>query len=260
MAREAFKLWSDVTGIAFVEVTSGPAQIVFTDDLNEYSTSGSWSGGIISQMYINIAPGEGLPLDFPLCSRNSPTDRPRAPGSAHPSDYNANDGGGPHLSRRRDFRERCDGPVDHVLFQRIFEHPLPDRASLTRARTADAGRHPGGPARTSLASSTTTRTGDTVYGFNYTSGRASSTPASFPGVGYTIYDNGGIDTLDYSGFSNAQTIDLTEEHHSNVGGRSGNVWFARGTVIERAIGGLGADELIGNISGELAHAATAIRN
>jgi hypothetical protein len=65
-------------------------------------------------------------------------------------------------------------------------------------------------------------------------------------VAYTVFDSGGNDTLDYSGFSQNQTINLNPETFSNVGPGIGNVSIARGTVIENAIGGSGNDTLIGN--------------
>ncbi len=93
---------------------------------------------------------------------------------------------------------------------------------------------------------TTTRTGDTTYGFNNTSGRDIYNAALYPTLSYTVFDNGGIDTLDYSGFGQNQRIDLNAETFSNVGARVGNVSIARGSVIENAIGGSGGDVLIGN--------------
>ena len=94
--------------------------------------------------------------------------------------------------------------------------------------------------------STVTRTGDTTYGFNNTSGRPMYDAAAHPNIAYTVFDSGGIDTLDYSGFSSASTINLNQEAFSSIGGRVGNVVIARGTVIENAIGGFGADVLTGN--------------
>ncbi|WP_293990790.1 calcium-binding protein [Sphingomonas sp.] len=93
---------------------------------------------------------------------------------------------------------------------------------------------------------TTTRTGDTTYGFNNTSGQAVYDATQFPTDSYTVYDNGGNDTLDYSGFSQNQVINLNPETFSNIGSRVGNVSIARGTVIENAIGGSGADTIVGN--------------
>jgi Ca2+-binding RTX toxin-like protein len=61
-----------------------------------------------------------------------------------------------------------------------------------------------------------------------------------------LFDSGGNDTLDYSGFATNQRINLNAETFSNVGPGVGNVSIARGVVIENAIGGSGSDTLIGN--------------
>ena len=55
---------------------------------------------------------------------------------------------------------------------------------------------------------TSTRTGDTVYGFNSNAGAVFNFAAYSPAPALTIYDSGGNDTLDCSGYSAAQTIDL----------------------------------------------------
>jgi len=69
----------------------------------------------------------------------------------------------------------------------------------------------------------------------------------------TIVDGGGIDTLDFSGYIQAQKIDLTVQYAnqtyqntSDIGGRVGNLTLAVQTVIENVIGGSGDDRLIGN--------------
>ncbi len=92
----------------------------------------------------------------------------------------------------------------------------------------------------------TTRTGDTVYGFNSTAGRTSYdfTINTKPVV--TLWDAGGQDTLDCSGFAMNQIIDLREGLFSNVGGLTSNVSIAFGAVVENAVGGAGNDQLIGN--------------
>ncbi|MES0885397.1 M10 family metallopeptidase, partial [Roseibium sp. SCP14] len=87
--------------------------------------------------------------------------------------------------------------------------------------------------------------GDTTYGFNSTaSGYLDSFVNATNPIAGTIVDNGGTDTLDFSGFSADQVIDLREEQASNIGGLVGNFFIARGTVMENAIGGSGADQLI----------------
>ena len=68
---------------------------------------------------------------------------------------------------------------------------------------------------------TTTRTGNTTYGFNAsadTAGRDSFDFAKTPAPVMTIWDAGGIDTLDASGYSTNQKIDLTPGSLSSIGG------------------------------------------
>jgi serralysin len=64
----------------------------------------------------------------------------------------------------------------------------------------------------------TTRTGDTTYGFNSNAGRDAFdfTKDSWPTM--TIYDAGGNDTLDASGYAVTQLIDLTPGSLSSIGG------------------------------------------
>ncbi|MGB3737986.1 MAG: M10 family metallopeptidase C-terminal domain-containing protein, partial [Pontixanthobacter sp.] len=106
--------------------------------------------------------------------------------------------------------------------------------------------------QTLYGATTTTRIGDDIYGVGNTTGRVAfgtsdgATDAAGNLLAFTIIDNGGIDTLDYSSFSAPQTIDLNPETFSNVGGNVGNMSIARGTVIENAVGGSGDDVLIGN--------------
>ena len=84
---------------------------------------------------------------------------------------------------------------------------------------------------------TSTRTGDTVYGFNSNAGAVFNFGNYSPAPALTIYDSGGNDTLDCSGYSAAQTIDLHPGAFSSVGGLVNNIGIALNAVIEKAIGG-----------------------
>ena len=53
---------------------------------------------------------------------------------------------------------------------------------------------------------------------------------------------------DFSGYGQAQKIDLGQGNFSDVGGLKANVSIAVGAVIENAIGGSGADTILGNAS------------
>lgn len=94
-----------------------------------------------------------------------------------------------------------------------------------------------------------TRTGDTVYGFNSTADRdwfAAGSAQAPAKLAFAVWDAGGIDTFDFSGYDNDQKIDLTQGAYSDVGGRLGKVAISTGVVIENAIGGSGADTILGN--------------
>jgi Ca2+-binding RTX toxin-like protein len=97
----------------------------------------------------------------------------------------------------------------------------------------------------------TTRAGNDTYGFN----------ASFSGPWrpvfdfawafnvdpvIAIWDAGGIDTLNVSGYGQNQRLDLAPGAISDVGALTQNVAIAYGAVIENAIGGTGADSIRGN--------------
>jgi serralysin len=71
-----------------------------------------------------------------------------------------------------------------------------------------------------------TRTGDTVYGFNNTSGRDAFDLARDPAAVFTIWDAGGTDTLDLSGYSSASRVDLREGEFSDAGGMTLNISIA----------------------------------
>lgn len=92
-----------------------------------------------------------------------------------------------------------------------------------------------------------TRIGDDVYGFNSTTNKDWYT-ISDPRIGclFSVWDAGGNDTLDFSGYSHQQLINLNSGSFSNVNGWIKNVSIAKNTVIENALGGYGQDTIIGN--------------
>jgi serralysin len=94
-----------------------------------------------------------------------------------------------------------------------------------------------------------TRSGDTTYGFNSNITGAEAAVYDFsqnPNPVLTIYDAGGNDTLDLSGFSQAASINLNAGMASNAAGMTSNIWIAYDTTIENAVGGAGADVITGN--------------
>ncbi|UII73218.1 M10 family metallopeptidase C-terminal domain-containing protein [Pseudomonas sp. HN11] len=92
-----------------------------------------------------------------------------------------------------------------------------------------------------------TRSTDTIYGFNSNTEReAMSLKSAADKPVFCVWDGGGVDTMDFSGFSQDQNINLNAESFSDVGGMKGNVSIAKGCTIENAIGGSGRDNISGN--------------
>ena len=90
-----------------------------------------------------------------------------------------------------------------------------------------------------------TRSDDTIYGFESNAGPIyhfglNSSPQ------FSIWDGGGIDTLNASEFSEQQIINLNPNTFSNIGGQIYNVSIAPNVSIENAVGGSGNDFLYGN--------------
>ena len=92
----------------------------------------------------------------------------------------------------------------------------------------------------------TTRAGDTTYGFNSNAGGPYDLAANPRGAVFSIWDAGGVDTIDLSGFASASLIDLNPGAFSSFRGMVSNMSIAFGAEIERARGGGGDDFILGN--------------
>jgi Ca2+-binding RTX toxin-like protein len=91
-----------------------------------------------------------------------------------------------------------------------------------------------------------TRAGDTVYGFNSSADQTVFDFTINPHPVLTIWDGGGVDTLDLSGFQTASAVNLTPGTFSNCDAMTGNIAIAFGAWIENATCGAGNDTLTGN--------------
>jgi Ca2+-binding RTX toxin-like protein len=253
LAIAALGEWSDIIGVRFTPVTSG-GQIVFDDSEDPTAngpvaaTDGHWSGGIISSEHVQISASWVNQYGSSLNSYSFQTyihEIGHALGLGHAGDYNNTADYAADALFRNDswatsimsyFSESDNSYVSQQGFTEQFAL-TPMGADIVAMQQI-------------YGLSTTTRTGNTIYGFNSNAGSNIFNASAIPNAGYTIFDSGGNDTLDYSGYSSNQLINLNPETFSNVGHGVGNVSIARGTIIENAIGGSGNDNIIANNAGD----------
>ncbi|MFM7785838.1 MAG: M10 family metallopeptidase, partial [Gammaproteobacteria bacterium] len=97
--------------------------------------------------------------------------------------------------------------------------------------------------------STTTRSGDTVYGFGTNITGTVSAIYDFTRNAdpiLTIFDSGGNDTLDLSGWRTNSDIRLEAGFYSSGNAMTNNIAIAYNTTTENAVGGAGSDRITGN--------------
>lgn len=243
LARAALAEWTDVIGVNFKEVTTG-GQIVFDDsDTGAYTTS-DWTNHIITSSNVNISTqwltDYGTSLDG-YAFQSYVHEIGHALGLGHAGNYN----------------NTADYPDDALYSNDAWSTSIMSYFSqhdnsyfANKGFTEDYALTPMGAdivaMQTLYGLSTTTRTGNTIYGYGSNAGNPVFNATVNPHAAYTIIDSGGTDTLNFANTTAGQLINLNPETFSNVAGDTGNLSIAIGTVIENANGGSGDDTIIGN--------------
>lgn len=261
-AEQALQAWADVANIRFVRVGSGSStdgDTAYTDQatilFSNYSSGESGSAAFAyypgnvnfsssaGDVWVNIGAGSNA---FPTIGNYGGQvlvhEIGHAIGLAHPGDYNASG------------EARITYAANAEYYEDSRQYTVMSYFAETNTGANFRGSYSAVPllddirgAQIEYGANLSTRTGDTVYGFNSTADRAwfSATNSSSRLI-FAVWDAGGRDTFDFSGYSQAQLVDLREGYFSDVGGLVGNVAVAQGAQIENAIGGFGADTLNGN--------------
>ena len=256
LARWALESWEMVADIVFVEVTSGG------DILFENTGSGAYSqstvqGTTIQQSTVNVSQdfvtnngtamgsyafqtflqdiGHALGLGLPGLYNNALLADPAARSFGNDTWQ---------MSVMSSFSQYDDTSGTYPIWGRPVTPMLADILAIQALYGA-----PGAGSATA---------GDTTYGANTTLSNAfgqfftafhdTLDPAIYNGgsVTFTLYDQGGVDTLDLSTERSDLSIDLTPGTQFHAGYYYGTLAIAPGTMIERLITGHGYDQLFGN--------------
>jgi serralysin len=237
LARIAFQLWADVANLSFVE-TGGTANIMLDDTQSGAYSSSSVSGsGLITSSIINVATNwyGGIDAVDSYTLQTFVHEIGHSLGLGHGGAYNGSATYGVDNIYANDTWQMsvmsymAQSNYNGVTYRFTMSPMMADVLAIQN-----------------LYGAATTRGGDTVYGFGSTAGSIYdfSTYSSAPAL--TIYDSGGSDTLNASGYGQTQMVDLRAGNFSNIGGLTGNVGIFTTSVIENAIGGSGADTIYGN--------------
>ncbi len=257
LAIAAMQAWADVANLNFVEVTTAAgADLRFEDgDDGAYAATTTAGVGTIGSVRINVSQSDWIDTyGTDINSYSYQTyihEIGHALGLGHGGPYNGsavfnfnniytNDSWATTVMSYFDQSESGFGTARLVLGTQVA-----DIIAIQNLYGAN----------------TTTRNGDSVYGFNSTEAGSIYDSQAWMDQGirlpsFSIWDTAGEDTLDFSGYISNQTISLIEETFSSVGDNTNTsnvddalqnvISVSRGTVIENAIGGSGTDTITGN--------------
>ena len=244
LALAALKTWSDVTGIKFVQQSLATAKIVFDDNNSGAYATYFGGGGVTLSATVNISKSWLSTYGTTFDSYSFQTyihEIGHALGLGHAGNYNGSAYYGVDNHYANDSWQASImsyfSQTENTYINASFAYVLTPQIADIIAVQNLYGLTPG---------NVQTRTGNTVYGFNTNAGQLYNPNAFGNPVSMTIYDSGGVDVLNFSGYNFDQTINLNPQGISDIGGLTGNVMIARGTTIENANGGGGSDTIIGN--------------
>ena len=256
-ARTSFELWDDLISISLVETTSPTANITFAYS-STTSGGGTYASSGLSGGYPDYTLTRGrIWLNSSWSSHDQDSDMVfggygyityiheigHTLGLSHPGTYNgtASWSQAEYWQDTRQYTvmsyfdaDENGSGVDHYGSDGKWKYAstpmLHDVAAIQDKYGADL----------------TTRTGDTTYGFNFTADKSVFNFLVNKDPIICIWDAGGNDTLDVSGWNTNQRITLAAGTYSDVGYMTQNLAIAFNCIIENAIGGGGSDSITGN--------------
>ena len=236
-----FQTYSDIINLSFAEVPDDGAclnKIVYSN--SDTMPSYVWGWSSVYEIWVNSQ----IDLSsFALGTYNFDAlmhETGHSLGLPHPGDYNAN---GSSITYE----------ADALYMQDSRQYTIMSYFSETNTGGDYLGYSPQTPMVDDIAAlqalygaNMSTRTGDNVYGFNSNTGESVYDFNANTHPVMCIWDAGGNDAIDLSGYSTDCTLDLNQGAFSSFDGMTYNLSIAYSTVIENGIGGSGDDTITGN--------------
>jgi len=247
LAQSALGAWKDIANLNFVQ-TSGSANINFSHNgsMQAFTNASYTAGGIIVGARVNIS------QDW-ITTDGGSYDGKTGIDSYGYQTYIHEIGHALGLGHQGPYNGDAYYPYDAVFANDTWQYSI--MSYFPQSWHGGSDRYVITPGMADIYAMVViyggayTRSGDTTYGFGSTAGSIYNFSNYSSAPSLTIYDSGGNDELNCSGYSTSQIIDLRPGYFSSVGGYSHNIGISNFSMVERGIGGNGNDQLIANESG-----------
>ena len=244
--RAAFAIWGELINVTFVEGSPATADINLgnlapnEDYYSAYATLPERSREA-GDIWFNVHAASNQEIGLGQAGfRTILHEMGHALGLSHPGNYNAAPGVDLTYANNAEYYQ------DSYQYTIMSYFASSNTGAVRTGFAATPLAHDIAAIQSIYGANMTTRTGDTIYGFNSNAGRPAFDFTLNTDPVVAIWDAGGRDTLDFSGWSSNSRIDLATGASSDGGGQTFNVQIAFGAWIENATGGGGDDVLSGN--------------
>ncbi|GAA0733508.1 M10 family metallopeptidase C-terminal domain-containing protein [Sphingomonas japonica] len=235
-ARDAMEYWDDLVAVSFQETASGDADINLAnladapqtqayaylpgDTLYGIPEIDAQTVGVLGDVWVSASQASNFQLEVGGYGLNTLTHEiGHAIGLSHPGNYNFGPGFAVNYANGAEyFQDARNYTIMSYWNPRDIGARDFDFNIMTISYGGTPMVHDILAVQNMYGADTTTRTGNTTYGFNSNAGRDALDFTINTAPTTAIWDAGGNDTLDVSGYNTDQIIDLNPGSLSSIGG------------------------------------------